>query len=161
MKIGVIADTHDNLPMLRKAIEEMKKEGVETLLHCGDIIAPFAVKELEQGGFRECYGVFGNNDGEVLVLHRFFSEIGRLEKPPFWLELGELKIAMFHEPLPLEVMAELPCDLAVFGHTHEPVVKKGRALVVNPGECCGYTSGRSTVAIVDTGTMEARVVELS
>ena len=160
MKIGIISDTHDNLPMLRKAIEEFHRRGIETVLHCGDIVAPFAVKELQKGKFKVCRGVFGNNDGEVLMLHRFFSEFGTLTQPPYWFEVEGLRIALFHEPLPVEAMACLPCDLVAFGHTHEVMVKKGKPLVVNPGECCGYVSGRATIAIADTEEGKAEIIEL-
>jgi predicted phosphodiesterase len=31
---------------------------------------------------------------------------------------------------------------------------------VNPGEVCGYLSGKSTIALLDTVKREARIVEL-
>jgi hypothetical protein len=118
------------------------------------------VREIQKGGFKVCRGVLGNNDGEVLMLHRFFNEIGILAKPPYWFELEGVKVALFHEPLPTEAMACLPCDIVAYGHTHEPVVKKGKPLIVNPGECCGYVTGRSTIAVVDTNTNEAKIIDL-
>jgi len=39
------------------------------------------------------------------------------------------------------------------------IEKRGRTLVVNPGECCGYLSGKRTVALVDTETMNAELME--
>lgn len=45
MKIGLIADSHDNLPMIRAAVEVFTAAGVEAVLRAGDIIAPFAAKE--------------------------------------------------------------------------------------------------------------------
>lgn len=159
MIIGVISDTHDNLPMIRRGLGELERAGAEALLHCGDFIAPFAVKEIAAARIPNCFGVFGNNDGETLMLHRLFSEFGRLEKPPFFFDLGGIEIGMFHEPPPLDVALEMPRELIVFGHTHEACVKKGRALVVNPGECCGWLKGRGSVAVVDTSTMEARIIE--
>jgi hypothetical protein len=52
-------------------------------------------------------------------------------------------------------------DIIVCGHTHEPKIERpeGR-LKVNPGECCGWISGRCTVAVIDTLTMSADVEEV-
>jgi putative phosphoesterase len=52
-------------------------------------------------------------------------------------------------------------DIVVCGHTHEPRIdrREGR-LIVNPGECCGWLSGRCTVAIIDTRTMTADIQEV-
>jgi putative phosphoesterase len=52
-------------------------------------------------------------------------------------------------------------DVVVHGHTHNAeVYRKGKTLVVNPGEVCGYLSGKSTVTIFDTIKCEARILEL-
>jgi len=40
------------------------------------------------------------------------------------------------------------------------VRKKGKVLIVNPGEVCGYLSGKSTMALLDTAKREAKIVEL-
>jgi predicted phosphodiesterase len=46
------------------------------------------------------------------------------------------------------------------GHSHAPLIeKRGRTLVVNPGECCGYLSGKRSIAFVDTATMNAEITE--
>ena len=51
--------------------------------------------------------------------------------------------------------------LLIYGHTHKPDVKRiGGALLVNPGETGGWTTGKSTVAIVDLAKMEAKEIEL-
>jgi len=49
----------------------------------------------------------------------------------------------------------------VHGHAHEAkVYRKGRTLIVNPGEACGYLTGRSTIALLDTSKLEVKIVEL-
>lgn len=58
MKVGIISDTHDNLPLVDKAIERLNREKVKIVLHAGDYIAPFTVvrfKQLEA----KLIGVFG------------------------------------------------------------------------------------------------------
>ena len=52
-------------------------------------------------------------------------------------------------------------DVIVHGHTHRAGVhRKGNTLVVNPGEACGYLSGRSTIALFDTDNQKANIIEL-
>ena len=51
-------------------------------------------------------------------------------------------------------------DIIVYGHTHKLDVRGGETLVVNPGECGGWLTGRCTVAVLDTEYMEVEVREL-
>jgi hypothetical protein len=52
-------------------------------------------------------------------------------------------------------------ELVIYGHTHVPDVhREGMALVVNPGKAARLNKGRSTVAVLETETREARIVEL-
>jgi len=53
-------------------------------------------------------------------------------------------------------------DIVIYGHTHKPVIEKqGKTLVINPGECGGWLSGNSTIALADLDQMTAEIVELS
>ena len=160
MKIGIIADTHDHMDNTKKAVSAFAERGVKKVYHCGDIVAPFVVPVLKGGGFEECVAVFGNNDGEWLLLSRFFQQVGSISKPPLFTDAEGKRIALLHEPLPMDAMESLPVDIVAFGHTHEIVVKEGRPLVVNPGECCGYLTGRATVAVADLEEMKAEIIDL-
>ncbi|MBC7219112.1 MAG: metallophosphoesterase family protein, partial [Hadesarchaea archaeon] len=51
-------------------------------------------------------------------------------------------------------------DVVVRGHTHRAKVFGRRPLVVNPGEVCGYLTGRETVATLDLDRLRVRIVEL-
>ena len=49
-------------------------------------------------------------------------------------------------------------DVLVYGHTHEAkVVEGGQTLVINPGEICGYLTGKSTFAILNTADRKVRL----
>ena len=161
MKIGIISDTHDNVPNIKSAIRYFNSAGVETLLHCGDFVAPFALLPLRELVCKKLYLVFGNNDGEVKGIKELAAENGwQLGRPPMELELGGKKIVLLHEPDPLKALRENgKHDLICYGHTHRPTVEKenGR-LVINPGEGGGWTSGRATFAIADLKTMEAEIL---
>ena len=53
-------------------------------------------------------------------------------------------------------------DVVMTGHTHEVdnELHDGR-LFLNPGECCGWVSGRCTVAVLDTDSLSAEVIEVT
>jgi hypothetical protein len=80
---------------------------------------------------------------------------------PRRLELGGRKICLVHIWENLSHAAFEASDIVVFGHTHEPKIERheGR-LIVNPGECGGWMTGRATVAILDTDTMAAETEEV-
>lgn len=161
MRIGVMSDTHDNLPKIRGAVELFNREGVELVLHAGDFISPFTVNELE--GLRcRLVGVFGNNDGERFQLRARVERIGEIAEDAKTLEVGGRRVILTHKDLLVEPLARSGLyDLVVYGHTHKPDIRRvGGTLVVNPGEAGGWLYGRSTVAIVDLERMEAEVVEI-
>jgi putative phosphoesterase len=150
MKIGILSDTHDNLDRLRNAIDLFRGEQVEALLHAGDFVAPFVVPLLADLG-QPVYGVFGNNDGERLGLLASFRKIGPLNQPPMPLILDKVRILLMHEPVLLEPLARSgEYDLIVYGHLHQPEARREEeTLILNPGECCGWSSGRGQVVTLD------------
>jgi putative phosphoesterase len=49
----------------------------------------------------------------------------------------------------------------VHGHSHlKGIQLRGKTLLVNPGEVCGYLSGKATIATIDTEKHEAKIIEL-
>jgi putative phosphoesterase len=53
-------------------------------------------------------------------------------------------------------------DAVLTGHTHEVRnERKDGKLFLNPGECCGWITGRCTVAILDTDRLSAEVCDLT
>ena len=52
-------------------------------------------------------------------------------------------------------------DAVVYGHAHVTASKNnGKTLIVSPGELCGYLTGKSTLALLDTVKREAKIIEL-
>jgi len=160
MRIGIMSDTHDCLPMIAKAVDAIRQADVEHVLHAGDFIAPFAVKALAGLG-APIIGVFGNNDGERAGVKAAFDGIGEVRTGPTVVELAERRILLGHEPSAVRRRGrDGDFDLWVYGHTHEAEVTRNTTLTVNPGEVCGYLSGRGTLAVVDLESMEAELIEL-
>lgn len=165
MLIGLISDTHDNLPMVTKAVKRLNEENVELVLHAGDYVAPFVIprfKELKA----KLIGVFGNNDGDHEFLKKRFSENQSLEIRGNFADItvDGVRIALLHgsDRELLKALVGAGCfDFVVHGHMHNAeAYRKGRTLVVNPGEVCGYLTGKSTIALLDTVKREARIINL-
>jgi putative phosphoesterase len=159
MLIGIISDTHDNQDKTRKAVELFNSKGVEYVIHAGDYTSPFTLKLFKELNCKYA-GVFGNNDGDkILLLER--SE-GNIHYQPYIFTLQNRKIVVLQEHQLVDALADSGhFDLIIYGHTHEPVVKKVKnTLVVNPGEAGKWLYGKSTVALADLDKMEAEIIEL-
>lgn len=162
--IGLMSDSHDNLDAIAKAVSFFNEQKVSYVIHAGDIISPFTVKEFTKLS-SPLIAVYGNNDGEKKGLQISFTqikcEIKELAEPV----IEGRRIAVYHGTIP-ELLRSLihsgEYDVVVRGHTHNPeITKEGRTLVVNPGECCGYLTGRQTVALLDLSTMQATIHQLN
>jgi putative phosphoesterase len=164
MRIGIIADTHDRLPFIDRAVQKLNEEKAELVLHAGDYIAPFVVSRFKPLKAR-MIGVFGNNDAEKDLLQKKFDAIGAQIRGRFAeVRAEDLKIALLHgeETDLLESLVNTNSyDVIVHGHTHQAgTARKDGTLIVNPGEVCGYLSEQSTIAFLNTETMNVKVLPL-
>lgn len=159
MFIGLISDTHDHQDYTRKAIALFNARRVEYVIHAGDYTSPFTLKLFKELNCKYV-GIFGNNDGDKLLLLERSG--GNIFYQPYLFTLHERKIAVVHEHHLVDAIADSGhFDLVVYGHTHEPVVKKVKnTLVVNPGEAGSWLYGKATAAIADLERMEAEIIEL-
>jgi len=159
MLIGIMSDTHDNLIFVKKAIELFNNEKVEYVIHAGDYTSPFTLKLFKE---LECkyVGIFGNNDGDKLLLLERAE--GKIHNQPYIFTLNNRKIVVMHEHQVADALADSGhFDLVIYGHTHKSDIRKVKnTLVVNPGEVSTYLYGKSTVALVDLNKMEGEIVEL-
>jgi len=151
MRMGILADTHDNLPKIKKAVRLFNRKRVDFVLHAGDYIAPFALKSLLEGLSCDFCGVFGNNDGEREGLSRVSQE--KIKASPLRITLDGRRIVLVHDLGSINLTAE-QAQLVIFGHTHKPEIRhKASSILINPGECCGWLSNRSSVATIDLHTL--------
>jgi len=144
MHIGIVSDTHDDLNAVAAAVELFAREGVDSVVHCGDFVAPFSVTPFDIGGADapEFYAVRGNNDGEWAVqstVESFGTYLG--EAGTLSVGGGEsaesVNVAVTHGTSQLVVDALVDCgdyDYVFHGHTHEHGVEARDGTVrVNPG----------------------------
>lgn len=177
MLVGILSDTHDRLPMIDAAFALFAEKGVEAFIHPGDFVAPFAMKRLlagVEGHFRRkesaldhgtspvshapLYATFGNNDGEREGLKKLMPA---LVDGPLHIDIGGRKILVHHFIDWCNPSEIARAEIIITGHTHEVVNRyEGGKLFLNPGECCGWVTGRCTVAILDTSGPSAEVFEL-
>ncbi len=155
-----MSDSHDNVPLVKRAIDVFNENKVEYVIHAGDYTSPFTLKLIQE---LRCdfVGIFGNNDGDKLLLQERAG--GKLRNQPYVFTLRNRKIVVTHEHYVIEALADSGhFDLVIYGHTHKHDLRKvNNTLVVNPGEVSTYLYGQATVALVDLERLEAEIVELN
>jgi len=161
--IGVMADSHDNIKAVEKAVEFFNKNEVDLVLHAGDIVSPFTLEPFKKlrGEFK---AVYGNNEGDKFNLNRKLKDFDTELTDLLEITYGEKRIAVYHGQNPSildSIVKSGKYDVVVTAHTHTPeVTLEENTLVVNPGETCGYLTGVKTVALLDVAEMKAEIVEL-
>lgn len=162
--VGIISDSHDNLPKIEAAVARLNDARVELVLHAGDYCSPFAALRY-QGLKSKMIGVFGNNDAERELLKTKFESLGHEVRSRFVsLEVDKVRIGLLHgdeENLLEDLARSQSYDLIISGHTHSlSKLQKGRTVCFNPGEICGYLSGRATIATFDTSTRTIEILDI-
>ncbi|MBD3389116.1 MAG: YfcE family phosphodiesterase [Candidatus Altiarchaeales archaeon] len=161
--IGVMADSHDNIEAIEKALEFFKESGVDMVIHGGDIVSPFTVESFKKIDC-EIRAVCGNNEGDLANLNKKFEELDVELSDFLEFQYDEVNIAVYHGHNPSildSIVKSAKYDVVVTAHTHTPeVTLEENTLVVNPGETCGYLTGVRTVALLDIKEMKADIREL-
>lgn len=164
MIVGIIADTHDRLPFVDKAVKQLNKEKVELVLHAGDYVAPFVLPHFKPLN-ADLIGVLGNNDGDRELLRKQFASLGAELRGRFAeIVVDGVKIVMLHgdeEDLLRSLINSESYDVIVHGHTHEAkTYRKAETLIINPGEACGYLTGKPTIAVLNTATLDVKTITI-
>ena len=163
MILAVMSDTHDHIWNARKALEFIRARGAEAIIHCGDFVAPFMLKELDQPQI-PVHGVFGNNDGDQYLLTKM--SLTQLSNITLYGLTGELacpdfRIGFTHYRVAAEGLAASGrFDLVCFGHSHEAFLgRAGTTDLLNPGEVMGK-DGSPGFYMVDTSARAYEPVSL-
>lgn len=160
MLIGIMSDSHDNFPELKRAVEILCEHEVEMILHAGDVIAPGMSFAFEGCG-AELKLVFGNNDGDRHTLESNFARVGGEFLGDFGeIEVDDLKIALLHgthEPVVKALVDSGNYDVVIRGHDHHVNVERENTLLINPGEVWGMFTGYKTIAILDTESLDVNI----
>jgi len=134
MMIGLVSDTHDNVPPCVRVADLFRERRVEMAFHLGDVMAP---ESLDPFQGIPLIVVRGNNDDEPW--------------PASWQqEIAGVRVgaAHGHERGELTRLAR-ECDVVLHGHTHRRRVEReaGGPLFVNPGAL--YRTFTKTCALLE------------
>lgn len=165
----ILSDTHDNLEAVDLVVKKVKEVNADVMIHAGDYIAPFTLRRILKAKI-PLYGVFGNNDGDIeLLLNIARENNATIRKQPLELELAGRKILVLHgfntpkltRKIVEAIAAKGIYDVVIYGHTHSVDCRKlGKTLIINPGEVCGYLSGKRTLILLDLEKLTYEILEL-
>lgn len=164
MRIAIISDSHDNIWNLREVLKIVAQKSCGIIIHLGDFISPFMLKELEKAGI-PVHGVFGNNDGDHFTATKM--SLTTLKNINLHGIKGELtidnrSIGFTHYPDIAEGFAFTgKYDVICFGHNHTHSINKIKGtMLLNPGEVMGK-DGSPGFCILETKDLSVERIELS
>ena len=161
IKIGVISDTHIPLNADKIPDEIFKHfEGVDLILHAGDLIELSVLDELRK--IAPVEAVYGNMDSLNVKTSLQDKKI---------IKVGKFRIGLIHgsgSPSGLDqriknAFSDNKIDVLVFGHSHQAVNKKdGEILLFNPGSPTDESSAHSkSCGILEIGKeVKGRIIKL-
>ena len=157
-RIGIISDTHENIRLIIRAVDILKSQNLDLVIHCGDIISPPVLERFVGLPIRF---VFGNNDGERSGLKKKCLELGFGEIDDI-LEFthSQKSFHVYHGTNPTRLdkaISSQVFDYVLHGHTH--VIRNeviGKTRVLNPGALFGVEE--ATVAVLDPGSGEFEII---
>jgi putative phosphoesterase len=169
MQIGIVSDTHDNYRAAERAAEAFADRGIETVLHCGDFVAPPLLSAFDGHDFA-FHGVLGNNDGELDGLERTIDGMGngsQLHGRYATFEFDGTRVHVLHGD---QGMAEVDAraesgeyDYVCYGHFHVAEQRDvDGTTVLNPGAHFPTVPDENrSVAVLDTETDEVTFVDIA
>jgi putative phosphoesterase len=152
MRIGILSDTHNRLERTAEAVEMLRAERAEVLIHCGDLTGREVVIAC---GALPSYFVFGNNDADnVPALREAIKEVnGTCLGWGGEVTLAGKRIAVTHGHMHTDVRRLLAArpDYLFSGHSHiASDAHVGPTRRINPGAL--YRASEFTVALLDLET---------
>ncbi len=161
MLIGIMSDSHDHLEAIRLAVDFFNQNKVDLVIHAGDLISPFTALEFKRLKM-PFEAVYGNNDGEREGLKIAYEELCNLED---FKEINAdgRKIAVIHganQKLVDALAGGEYYDVLISGHNHQLDVCSDKTMTINPGETCGYLSGKKTVILLSTEDLNFKKIVL-
>lgn len=140
-RIAIISDSHDQVANLAAAIRYCNEQNISTVIHCGDLISPFMLKQLTKLK-GTVHLIYGNNMGDQHLISsrcgKTFENIqhhGTLAE----LELFNKHIAVVHYPeIARGLASQATYDIVCFGHNHTfETTQHGDTTLINPGQLMG------------------------
>lgn len=180
MKIAIMSDSHDNIPNMEKALKYINEQGINFIIHCGDLAAPSMLTQVMipnfKGQIHLVYGNVGDNDlldemtkpYKNVKVHGERGEV-EVEGKKTSLASESRRVGFCHFPDEAKQMAQTgQFDIVFYGHTHKPweenyqptTINSQPVRIVNPGTLAGMFY-KATFAIYDTSSdkLELKILE--
>lgn len=164
MKLGVLADTHDDVNNFEIALEAYRMQGITHVIHCGDMTTAGTAQSLE--GFEVVY-VDGNLDQNLPEIYRSLRDLNphSVVLPTYEGEIGGVSIGVTHGDNESEVRRLIDSgkhQYVFLGHTHHRRDEtQGSTRIFNPGALGGPQFESRSYSIVDLDSGEATIIELA
>lgn len=147
MKIGLISDTHGDLEAWIRAIDIFTKEGVETILHAGDVLYhgvfnpmkpvydPLELADRLNNSPIPLIFARGNCDSDVDAVAIEYP----IQSPFAFAIIEDKRFIVIHgdkytEDELLELGKRYDLDFIIRGHTHNyNIIKNNKTVAINPG----------------------------
>jgi putative phosphoesterase len=160
MRVGILSDTHSRHQIVQKALDLLKQQNIDLVLHCGDIEDIETVQLFR--GFTTHF-VFGNCDCDKPALRQAIAEMGAILHEPFGqLELNGIKIAWTHgddKRLLRDLEENGRYHFVFYGHSHQAEQhQSGATVVANPGAL--HRARPKTFLILDLASRKLTAMEV-
>jgi putative phosphoesterase len=163
MRIGILSDTHNNLPNLEAALLFFEQEGISTVFHCGDFTGIEVAKRMAPF---HVLCVLGNGDyasGEIraeIIRQNAENYAGMV----YTGQIGDVRIAATHGHIPgkLEELVHAGrYDYVFKGHSHQHKDERyGITRLINPGALGGLNREDRRVCLLDLASGKADFVKI-
>lgn len=164
-KLAIIADVHDNIINLQKALDYINKEKIDYLISLGDLQSLESWHMLDNLKI-PVWTVMGNADKDIIGEKQLRANLKNIHFSPniASVELAKQKIIFGHYPeIIKKIILNYPdkYTLALAGHTHLPWEEKiGSTKLLNPGNIANIRCA-PTFAIIDLDTLKAKLILLN
>lgn len=161
MLIGIISDTHNHEVRTQSAVDTLRNEGVDALVHCGDLFSPAIVEICAV--IQPFYFVFGNHDADMTAeLSKAADAHGATclnWGGEFTVDDKRIAVAHGHLSMDLRPLLAAEPDYLLSGHSHSPHdFKEGSTRRINPGAL--FRASEFSFAILDTMADDLRFVNI-
>ena len=151
MKIAIISDTHDNISNVQAVRQLILAEGVDAIVHCGDLTD---ASVLGYFGDFQLYYTFGNCDLAGIIRDELHLQGDRIQTGyDLSLNLNGKRVYVTHGHIDgyLEkAIASGNYDYIFHGHTHQFIDElSGKTRIINPGALGGKKVDTRSFAFLD------------
>lgn len=162
MKIAILSDTHNNVGNSQLALKFIAGAGINTIIHCGDVIDP---EILEYFGEYRIFLAYGNGDYPRELKERiswFRDDNISAAFLELTLDGKQIFITHGHDRSMLNNAIESgKFDYVFHGHTHRYRDENfGKTRVINPGALGGRKIEARSFVLLDLATGEGKRIFL-